>query len=171
LRIVCNEYDKDRLVRDFINELSEKNKFGKLPRGKSKAVREFYLVNLPEVLEKGYRQQKVLGILDKDMKVRCNIYTNSSIMFATGLSRIVIGDYGAYFEIPQDKMMIDVLRGAPGQEFRYLDEKYKDKVKYNHLTCIEDTSIKIYYQKKTVNYADYKPGFFYVSPYECILEK
>lgn len=165
--IICSEYDKDLLVRNFINELSEKNKFAKLPGSKSRAVREFYINNLPPALKESYKYESKSLF---EMEFPCNIFTANHIQFATGFSRIVVGDYGAYIEIPQDRMFINGLKGVAGQEFRYMDDNYRDKVKYNWLTCIADTSIKIYYQKKEVKYADYKPGFFYVSPYECILE-
>jgi len=30
--------------------------------------------------------------------------------------------------------------------------------------------MKVYYQKITVSYADYKPEMYYISPYEILLE-
>ena len=41
-----------------------------------------------------------------------------------------------------------------------------NKVKYLWLTIKDNSCIKIYYQKKSVDYADYKPGMLYVSVHE-----
>ena len=45
------------------------------------------------------------------------------------------------------------------------DDRYKDRVKYDWLT-IKGMDIKVYHQKRTVNYADYKVGKYYVSVHD-----
>lgn len=42
-------------------------------------------------------------------------------------------------------------------------------VKYLWLETDDNTKTKIYLQQKTVKYADYKVGMFYVSPQEVII--
>lgn len=39
-------------------------------------------------------------------------------------------------------------------------------VKYLWLTADDDSDVKVYDQKRSVEYADYKPGMLYVSVYE-----
>jgi len=44
----------------------------------------------------------------------CKIYDTLGHLIAYGYSRIVIGDYGAYVEIPLDKMILENLIVKPG---------------------------------------------------------
>lgn len=116
-------------------------------------VRETYRSNLPEwCKERG----------DPDIK----LYTLGGTLIAHGYSRIVIGDYGAFIEIGVDQICPDRICCKPGQEYRYSDERFANHVKYQWLTVLDGSEPKIYYQLKAVEYADYVPGRYYVSPYE-----
>ena len=79
------------------------------------------------------------------------------IRIATGFTRVVIGDYGAYIEIAPEQIIAGTLKpkfnGTPPRP-----------VKYIWLTVIGDPSVKVYEQKGTVAYADYQVGLFYVAP-------
>lgn len=135
----------------MIKELVELYKYKPLPKDLSKSQRQLYLDQLPSYFE-------ITGNLN------CNLYDNNYNLIAYGYSRIVIGDYGAYVEIPLDKMILENLIIKPGQEYRF-NPKYSN-VKY-HWYCLKNNQdIKIYYQKHPVSYADYKPEMFYISPYE-----
>ena len=139
-----------------IEELVQKYKYRTLPKELSKVQRQIYLSELPSFF-------KLEGDLD------CKLFDKNYNLVANGYSRIVIGDYGAYVEIPLDKMIIDNLIVKPGQEYRFYS-KYSN-IKY-HWYCLKNNeNIKIYYQKKPVTYADYKPENFYISPYDLIIEK
>ena len=35
----------------------------------------------------------------------------------------------------------------------------------------DQSSVKVYEQSKTVDYADYKVGFFYISPFDLFVER
>lgn len=96
------------------------------------------------------------------------IYTASGDLICYGYERIVIGDYGAFIEYTQEQANSDIYIIQPGQEYRINDPRYSKNVKYNWLT-IEGSDLKIYQQKKTVSYADYKPGKYYISPHEDIV--
>ena len=89
-------------------------------------------------------------------------------LLCTRFDRIVIGDYGAFIEIAPEHMLADNLICKKGQEFRMNDPKYKDNVKYDWLTPKDESDCKVYHQKRTVSYADYQPGMYYISPYEVI---
>ena len=92
--------------------------------------------------------------------------TMAGTVIARGYSRIVIGDYGAFLEISSDNICKEVLQCKKGQEYRCEDSRFADTVKYIWLTVNDDSDCKIYWQRKTVSYADYRPGMYYISPYE-----
>lgn len=99
------------------------------------------------------------------------LYTLDGTQIATGYQRIVIGDYGAFVEIAPGQICKDALRCKPGQEYRYAEERFAANIKYLWLTTKDRSDCKIYFQKKGVNYADYVPGMFYISPYEVCVEE
>lgn len=136
-----------------IEELVRTYNYKPLPPALSQLQREEYLRTLPSWAE-----------LDGD---DCPIYVGSCLI-AHGYSRIVIGDYGAYIEIPPHLMVMEHLQIAPGQEYRF-SERYQS-VKYYWLCPITADYVKIYWQKNTVKYADYIPQMFYISPYEVTIE-
>ena len=132
--------------------LAEKYKYKPLPGELSGKYRNYFAENTPQFLcfEGG-------GAL----------YTCFGTQICNSYQRVVVGDYGAFVEFaePACDFMI-----APGQEYRVNDERYSKNVKYIWLTVADGSGIKIYYQKKGVSYADYKPGMYYVSVhevYEC----
>lgn len=84
--------------------------------------------------------------------------------------RIVVGDYGAFVEFEHKPDGVNFII-APGQEYRVNDERYSKNVKYIWLTIPDNSNIKIYHQKKPVDYADYLPGMYYVSVHEVATTK
>lgn len=141
--------------RDLIDALVQGYRYAKLPKGLSPIVQAIYLEDLPKELS-----------LDGGS---CRLETWSGTKISDGYKRIVIGDYGAFIEIEKSQMNLEVLRIAPGEEYR-VTEKYRDLVKYFWFTIPDGSGIKIYYQQQTVKYADYQPKLFYVSPYEVLIK-
>lgn len=88
---------------------------------------------------------------------------------ANSYERIVVGDYGAYVEILPSEMVRNNIIVRPSEKYRMTD-KYKDSVKYFWLETPDYNNTKIYFQRKTVAYADYKPDMCYVSALEVDLE-
>ena len=80
--------------------------------------------------------------------------------------RIVIGAHGPYIEFSAEHFRKSIVI-TKGQEWR-LNKKYN--VKYLHMNIFGHEELKIYKQTKTVNYADYKPGFYYVDLYKVKLK-
>ena len=78
----------------------------------------------------------------------------------------MIGDYGAFLEITGEQVNRDVIRVQPGQEYRLREPRYAEHIKYIWMTVPDGSDIKIYWQQRTVEYADYKPGMYYISPFE-----
>lgn len=132
------------------DELSNKYKYKKLSNKLSNVARNIYTNTIPAFLL-SYDKTKPL-------------YSLNGSLICNGYDRIVIGDYGAYIEFSSEQANKDLFIIAPGQEYR-LEPRYSN-VKYIWLTIDDGSQIKIYYQKNTVSYADYKPQYYYVSVYE-----
>lgn len=130
------------------DELSKKYNYKKLSEKESYIAHSIYACTIPEFLEQ-YNQP---------------LYTVKGTKICDNFERIVIGDYGAYIEFSSEQANKNLFLIAPGQEYR-LEPRYNN-VKYIWLTINDDSQIKIYYQKNTVSYADYKPQKYYVSVYE-----
>lgn len=102
--------------------------------------------------------------------IQQDIYLKNGMLFAKSFERVVHGGRGDYVEFSHGQI-IPVLY----YKF-YLDDndmhiKFdKDNVNmytgyyYHWLMPSFDYETKVYYQMKTVKYADYKIGYFYVSP-------
>ena len=63
-------------------------------------------------------------------------------------------------------MVLCNLKVKEGQEYRIDDKRYSENIKYYWYSPITGNDVKIYYQQKTVEYADYLVGKYYFSPYE-----
>ena len=143
-------------VIELQEDLSKRYNYRPLPVDLSLAVRHKYTKGLPQ----GF-------IITGEPSTP--LYSPLGTTIATGYTRIVVGDYGAFIEFSKKQAIKDNLKIQSGQEFRTYP-KYKDKVKYIWLTARDDSAIKVYYQKRTVTYADYRAEMLYVSPYEVIKE-
>ncbi len=140
---------------DIEAKLAQKYGYKPLSKNLSEKYRQFYIDNLP----KGFLLE---GSSDA-------LYTKNGTLICNGYKRIVVGDYGAFIEFDKEQANAEQYIIAPGQEYRVNDQKYAKNVKYIWMTIADDSNIKIYKQKKKVTYADYKSGFYYVSPHECII--
>lgn len=132
----------------IINSLITTYKYKSLPYDLSLKVRELYRRHIPSFLKEEGDDKK--------------LYSLSNALIANGYERIVIGDYGAFIEFTEEQANKETFIIAPKQGYRVTDHRYKDLVKFIWLTT-EEQDIKIYYQKKSVIYADYKVGYYYVS--------
>ena len=135
--------------------LAEKYKYKPLSKELSEKFRNLFNENIPSFLS-------VSGSITP-------LYTLNGTQICNGYDRIVIGDYGAFVEFSQEHITSNFVI-KKGQEYRVNDEKYKNNVKYIWLTINDKSDIKIYFQKKKVSYADYKPKKYYVSVHEVLNE-
>lgn len=94
-----------------------------------------------------------------------DIFTNSGLKVATGFERIVHGGRGDYMEFKKDQIVHSSLFIPSECVYRIGDEK----TYYNEYRTIDECYVKVYEQKKTVEYADYKIGLWYVSPNDLIV--
>lgn len=131
--------------------LAKKYKYKPLAENLSEKYRSYFRDNIPEWLKETGQNQP--------------LYTNRGSIITNRYERIVVGDYGAFVEFSEP-----IFEGqfiiAPGQEYRVFDDRYSKNIKYEWLTIDDGSNVKIYFQKRTVNYADYKPNMYYVSVHE-----
>ena len=140
----------DRIYRQL--EENKKNGsrtfYARLPLEESILIRENYLerITIPLTGNPGMK-----------------FFTRAGTHIATGYTRIVIGDYGAYVEFLPEQLFLDKIEplfsNSPARPVKYIWLQSKDK-----------SRIKIYEQKRRVNYADYKPGFYYIDPQDLHTE-
>jgi len=92
-------------------------------------------------------------------------FNPSGTLVATGYTRIVIGGRGPYVEFELDQLNLSTMSVPPGAERRQAIPAHYYYLEYR----TNDTSFtKVYVQTKTVDYADYKVGKAYVSPFDLL---
>lgn len=83
--------------------------------------------------------------------------SRSGVLLAQGYNRIVIGGRGPYVEL----------------SLRHLLQHKFHKADVPHMYYAEWRSnvdnVKLYEQFQTVDYADYVPGLFYISPFDLMV--
>jgi hypothetical protein len=89
------------------------------------------------------------------------LYTKSGMLVAVGYERIVIGKRGPYIEITDFELMKENFFIPADQKWR-LDSN----ICYYEEYRTKKDNVKVYHQKKTVDYADYKIGMWYISPFD-----
>lgn len=95
--------------------------------------------------------------------ININLFTEFNEKVASGYRRIVIGERGPYVE----------LESLTAQLFIPKSEEYRlksDVVYYVHYRVASKALVKVYYQKKSVGYADYQIGMYYISPLDLFTE-
>jgi hypothetical protein len=86
--------------------------------------------------------------------------TKSGLLVAKGYIRVVIGGRGPYIEFSESMIYKDSFFVPEEERWRHTN-----KVAYYDEYRSKDTSyVKLYHQKRTVAYADYKIGLYYISP-------
>jgi len=113
-----------------------------------------------------YRYKGVEAV--NEWKYSGAIYLKDGMLLSNGFMRIVHGDRGDYVEIHPDQMCCDNLVIPPDQQWRvknarayYIEYRTKSSggVMERH-----GGDIKVYFQKREVDYANYKSSMYYVSP-------
>lgn len=94
-------------------------------------------------------------------------YSEPCLKVAVGYTRIVIGRRGPYIEFTQDMIIEDSLLMPDDQKYRLTDKR----VYYLEFRTIDKCNVKVYYQLRTVEYADYKIGMLYISPFDLLADE
>lgn len=90
-------------------------------------------------------------------------YASNGDVIAIGYNRIVIGQRGPYIEFTEEQIAKDNIVIPSDQKYRLS----VDYVFYNEYRS-KDLTVKIYNQRKLVDYADYKIGYWYASAFSLI---
>lgn len=88
------------------------------------------------------------------------LYFKDGTLFANSYERSVHGGRGKYIELKKEQIVVELVSKF-NQKIPYITGN--EDFYYYWLTPKGRTE-KIYQQLKTVNYADYKIGFYYISP-------
>ena len=86
------------------------------------------------------------------------LYLTDGSLFATKYNRVVHGGRGDYIELEKDHIVPELISKF-GNNLNGTYDFY-----YLWLHPIDKPQYKVYYQLKTVKYADYKIGKYYISP-------
>jgi len=92
--------------------------------------------------------------------------TRDGLLIAVGYTRIVIGERGPYIEFAETNIRKDHYRMPIAAEWR----KDLGKAYYIEYRTICNSNVKIYWQKRKVIYADYKLGYYYISPFDLLAD-
>lgn len=92
--------------------------------------------------------------------------TKSNLLVATGYKRIVIGARGPYIEFDENQINRNSIY-IPENEIWRINDTSAFYIEYR---TPDRFNVKIYFQKKVVNYADYIIGYYYISPFDLKTE-
>jgi hypothetical protein len=95
--------------------------------------------------------------------------TKTGLHVATGYTRVVIGGRGLYVEFLPGQLIWNSLHIPDGERYRK-ERAWKEKVFYFEWKTNDESRVKVYEQKRRVDYADYKVGLFYISPFDLFVE-
>lgn len=89
-----------------------------------------------------------------------DLYTKSMTLISNGYERVVIGGRGPYVEFTDKQIELNAFIIPKNQLYRLTDLR----IYYVEFRSNDVSNVKLYYQLKTVAYADYKIGYFYIDP-------
>ena len=89
-------------------------------------------------------------------------YTKGGLLVGNGYNRIVIGKRGPYIEFRPEQIIIESIT-IPSQELWRTTSEVAYYVEYRTTDVFY---VKVYFQTKEVDYADYKIGHYYMSPFD-----
>jgi hypothetical protein len=90
------------------------------------------------------------------------LYTSSGTLISNGYERVVIGGRGPYIEFTDKQIELNSFVIPKNQLYRLTDLR----IYYIEFRSNDESNVKLYYQLKTVAYADYKIGYFYIDPHD-----
>ena len=110
-----------------------------------------------------YEKRLLIPIIGNDTT---KFYTKCGLLVANGYNRIVIGKRGPYIEFTESQINRHSMLIPPHELWRVAS----DVTFYIEYRTIDIKYVKIYFQKKTVNYADYLIEHYYISPFDLITD-
>lgn len=89
-----------------------------------------------------------------------NLYFKDNILFANDFERVVHGGRGDYVELTDIQIVVNLI----SKFNQKLPEYISDEPFFYYWLIPEGRNEKIYWQIYEVEYADYKVGYYYISP-------
>lgn len=118
-----------------------------------------------EEIREGYRKRLILPEFPPPGGP-VEFKTGSGTLIAVGYERVVIGDRGPYIEFSPKHIEKRGWNIPEGQKWRIHGRCY-----YVEGRTDDEANVKMYYQKATVEYADYKVGMWYISPFDLTTDR
>lgn len=100
-----------------------------------------------------------------DGRDKLSLYSKSGALLANGYTRVVIGKRGPYVEFNDSQIQKDNFT-IPKEELYRLTNRVAFYVEYR---STDPSNVMLYYQKRTVAYADYRIGMYYISPFDLVM--
>jgi len=88
------------------------------------------------------------------------LYFLDGTPFSSGYERVVHGGRGKYVELVKEQILVDLCSHFDME----MPDRIEPKPFYYYWLNPVGRAEKIYWQINTVNYADYKIGYYYISP-------
>jgi len=107
-----------------------------------------------------HRKKLILPEIPYDKNI---VFSAGNDRIAIGYERVVIGDRGPYVEFTKEQIIIDALHVPKEAEWRYRSNLSFIPFYYELRT---NNNVMVYHQIRRVTYADYKPDFWYISPWD-----
>ncbi len=96
-----------------------------------------------------------------------HFYSASGTLLARGYIRVVIGGRRAYLEFAPEHVEMANLHIPPRAAWRLESEN----AFYLEHRSNDEASVMVYEQRRTVDYADYKIGLFYITPADVVFTR
>jgi hypothetical protein len=98
--------------------------------------------------------------------INSNLYFNSGELFSNGYERVVHGERGPYIELNKEQIVCPLKSKFNNNPYNTYTGELITLVPYYYYWLVPEsgTMEKVYLQVKTVKYADYKIGYYYISP-------
>lgn len=95
------------------------------------------------------------------------VYLFDGTPIAEDYIRIVYGGRGNYVEFSDDHIIKENIHIPDNQKWRQLPQYHY--VFYDEWRSNSEGFVKLYHQRKLVNYADYQIGKWYIAEKDCLL--
>ena len=92
-------------------------------------------------------------------------YSSVGTLLANNYNRVVIGERGPYVEFNSDQIIIDNFIVRQNDKWRFKSDCF-----YIEYHSNDESSVKLYHQRKLVDYADYIVGLYYITPVDLYFE-
>ena len=122
-----------------------------------------------EEIQEGYRRRLILPEFPPDGDPLI-FTTGCELIIAHGYERVVIGMRGPYVEFLDEHIKRESLFIPGDQRWRF-DHFHVGKCYYYEFRTRDSRRIKVYFQKKPVDYADYRIGRWYISPFDLVTDQ